>query len=98
VDRYAGLGKDARRTERARELLAAGIHPLTRLPLHVNAAPPDRVSPGLRCRDCSHRYLANNPHGDYWKCDQAAHQGGSEASDCRGWWSACRLFEQRITE
>lgn len=30
TDRYAGMGRDAKRTARALELLLTGVHPLTR--------------------------------------------------------------------
>lgn len=90
TDRYAGMGRDARRTAKALDLLLSGVHPLTRLPLHTDAAPTnDRAAAGLRCGTCTFRVSTSG-----WpKCARATHQGGSEASDCRRWWPACRLHQ-----
>jgi hypothetical protein len=53
------LSAGRRLTARQHVQLAAGIHPLTRGPLHPDAAPAEpRDAPGLRCGACAHRVLA----------------------------------------
>jgi hypothetical protein len=74
-------GRTANLTRRKLALLAAGVHPITRLPLL------DRVT---QCRDCVHvhrRHLAKV----YIKC--ALNPTRSEATDLRLWYPACVAFE-----
>lgn len=95
-DRFEGLGRDARRTLRLADLIASGINPGTRLPLHAQAA-KERVGAGLRCRDCSHLYRTGAGASDFLKCEEAGvrNSRGSWGPDMRAWWPACRVFEPR---
>jgi hypothetical protein len=94
VDPLAGLGQDARRTLRQAELIAAGVNPGTRLPLHEKAA-HGRDGDGLRCRDCTSFYRAAAGNHSFNKCEQNGprHDRGNWGPDVRGWWPACRAFE-----
>lgn len=78
------LSPDRRRTARQRDAIAAGVHPLTGLPLNPAAG---------TCGSCAHRYLRDR----YPKCD--ANNGGYEtrgpATDVRAWWPACPLHQPR---
>lgn len=91
-----GLGRDALRTLRQAELIAAGINPGTHRPLHAKAA-KGRVGPGLRCRDCRHLYRTAAGNSDFLKCEQAGQRNsrGSWGPDMRGWWPSCIRFEPR---
>lgn len=92
-DRFEGLGKDARRTLRQADQIAAGINPGSLLPLHAEAA-TGRDGPGLRCRDCRHLYRTGAGNSEFLKCDQVGqrHSRGSWGPDLRAWWPACRDF------
>lgn len=94
-DRFEGLGRDAARTLRQADRIAAGINPGTLLPLHADAA-QGRDSAGLRCRDCEYLYRTGAGNSSFLKCRQAAiYNGrGSWGPDMRGWWPACRAFER----
>lgn len=85
------LGEDARRTHRAAAALAAGRHPVSRLPLHPEAPPVgDRKAPGPRCGTCTH--LFRRVQGNtYLKCGQNA--TGGPATDLRAWWPACAAYQ-----
>lgn len=85
-------GHDARRTRRQRELVAAGIHPLTR----------QRARPELgTCGDCLHRRLVSYRNRSYPKCDAGTIPPGNDrpdtwpranhsgSTDVRAWWPAC---------
>lgn len=78
------------------------------LPLHVEAAPhDDRSAPGRRCGNCRFRRVIGHRAGSYPKCvrpgdgqsaesydlDGPPRVSHGEATDCRGWWSACRDHE-----
>ncbi len=95
-DKFAGLGRDARRTIHQADLIAAGYNPGTRLPLHSGAA-KDRTGPGLRCRDCKSIYRTGAGNKTFNKCQRAGecNSRGSWGPDMRGWWPACRAFEPR---
>lgn len=84
-DPYAGMGQDARRTAKRRELLAAGIQPATKLPL-------SNAHAGSTCGACAHawRKAVNSFAG--WKCDRAAARG-LDGPDIRKSWPACTLFQ-----
>lgn len=98
-DRFAGLGQDARRTLRQAELIAAGLNPGTRLPLHADAA-KERTAPGLRCRDCRFLYRTGAGNSEFWKCEQNGPRDspGNWGPDMRGWWPACRSFDAPARE
>jgi len=88
------LSAGRRLTRRRAAQLAAGIHPLTRGPLHPDAAPAEpRDAPGLRCGGCKWR-VAN--HLGYPKCGHpqtpASH---GPATDVRAYFPACPLHEAR---
>ena len=72
---------------RARNRIRVGMHPLGHTILHPAAPhdPADRTT-GPRCGGCVHRDPAGYP-----KCRLVG--GGSEATDCRAWWPACRFHE-----
>lgn len=77
------LSPDQRRTIRRNEMLAAGIHPTTKLPL--------RQLGGETCRTCAllrRRKLG----GTYWKCS-AVYMTGGPATDVRVSWPACTKWE-----
>lgn len=84
----ARLGEDARRTQRSLALLAAGRHPVSRLPLRDDAPPVDeRTAPGPRCRTCVHLVHDTGHAKTYLKCGQNI--TGGPATDLRAWWPAC---------
>ncbi|NKY47987.1 hypothetical protein [Nocardia cerradoensis] len=95
-DRFEGLGRDAARTLRQADTIAAGFNPGTRERLHRDAA-KDRTGSGLRCRDCRHLYRTGAGNSDFLKCEEAGVRNGrgSWGPDMRGWWPACRLFEPK---
>lgn len=111
------LSADRRRTQRQREQIDAGTHPLMGGPLHPMAAPevcsPDaaRNAP-YTCGSCRFRELMRWHDRAYPKCLRdlyRADQDGAAmvtrsvesitnlshgaATDCRGWWPACRFYE-----
>lgn len=77
---------DARRTRRRRELLAAGTHPTTRLPLRQPVGE-------VKCGDCVHHF-AYRASATYHKCDAVELTHGP-GSDVRVSWPACTKFEPR---
>lgn len=83
-------------TLRRLAMLAQGIHPLTRLPLHVEAPPvADQTAPGRRCGTCALR--SGNSHG-YQKCHLELDRAQSwlrhgAATDVRAWWPGCERHE-----
>ena len=92
TDPYEGMGQDARRTARQKDLIARGIHPATKLRLHPDWA----AGPGLRCGDCAHlwRKALYGRDKSFFKCSVAAH-GAQDGPDMREWWPACTAFEAR---
>ena len=86
-DPYEGMGQDARRTAKRRELLAAGIHPATKTRLSDAHA-------GKTCGDCAHAWRKSVNRFTGWKCDRAAAHG-LDGPDIRKSWPACTLFEER---
>jgi hypothetical protein len=103
------LSADRRRTQRQRELLHAGLHPLTaalgtHIPLHPNAAPADnRDAGGHRCGTCRHRQHTYGHATNYPKCAVGAEPGqhcyrwprysSGAGTDVRAWWPACTNYE-----
>ena len=85
--RIDGLSADAARTQRQRELLAAGEHPATGVAV--------TVGPSLQCAGCVHLHRVHRGNTKAYKCD--AHRLGmshSSASDVRVSWPACNWYEQ----
>lgn len=71
------LSADRRRTQRQREVIAQGVHPLSlavtpTLRLHPDA-PRDRDGDGPRCGDCRFRELDRYHNRTYPKCTAGAH-------------------------
>lgn len=69
------ISADRRRTERQKQAIRAGLHPLgvtlrAYMPLHPDAPadPFDPASPGVRCGGCHFRVLANHRNGTWPKC------------------------------
>lgn len=88
------LGADARRTLRQAALLADGLNPATRLPLHPQAAPPgDRQAEGLRCGGCAKLWRKNARGFEGFKCG-AVGTPRTDGPDARKWWSACILYRE----
>ena len=93
----AGESAGGSRARRQRELLAAGLHPLTLvlsrpLRLHPEAAPHDDLkAPGRRCGNCRFRRALQWGNRAYPKCTlgDGARASHGAATDCRAWWSAC---------
>lgn len=98
ADPASGLSAGRRLTLRQARDLEAGRHPLTRGPLHPDAAPAgDRESAGARCGTCRFRRAGTYPkcwHG--WSGQQGEappRLSHGPATDVRGWWPACRDYE-----
>jgi hypothetical protein len=88
------MSADRRRTQRQRDAVAAGVHPLTR-----TKARPDLGT----CGDCALRVVFGHHDRSYPKCTVGAVLDGPErspgpymtngaATDCRAWWPACDSF------
>ncbi|MEU8023739.1 hypothetical protein AB0B88_16140 [Micromonospora haikouensis] len=96
----APLSAGRRLTLRQAATLDGGRHPLTRGPLHPDAAPADdRRAPGHRCGTCQHRRPVGGTARSYPKCwhgwsgrpeDTPPRYSGGPATDVRAWWPACR--------
>lgn len=83
------LSPGARRTQRNKAMIAAGVHPATRQPIDVALG---------TCGTCAHAIRVTHNSRSYWKCD--LHRLGtsaSEASDIRSSWPACDRHESRST-
>jgi hypothetical protein len=74
---------EERRTARRRALLAAGIHPTTKVKLRTPA--------GETCSTCQH-LAARRLGRTYYKCDTVEITGGP-ATDVRLSWPACERWE-----
>lgn len=90
----------ARRTKRQKQGLAEGRHPLTRGPLHPDAAPhDDRSAPGARCGSCRLRQPGQDPKCHLRNADgQRPYVKRSNATDVRAWWPACVHYQQSEQE
>lgn len=79
------LSADRRRTLRQRELIEAGVHPLTRRKVNAD---PDR-----RCGNCWYRGLVDWHNRTYPKClnDRNGKPTHGAATDVRASWPACDL-------
>ena len=89
-DPYEGMGQNARRTAKRRELLAAGVHPASGV--RTSSAHADKT-----CGDCAHLWHKRAGNFAGWKCDQAARTraDGLDGPDMVKSWPACSLFEPR---
>lgn len=102
-----GLSADRRRTLRQAEHIAAGIHPLTRGPLHELASRHrDAASPKsdpFTCGSCWFREVIGHHNRSYPKCTfgltnemkyitASPRISASAATDVRAWWPACRDY------
>ena len=76
------LSADQKRTQRRQELLDAGIHPRTGLPLAEN---------GETCGTCLHHFV-RHVGSDFHKCDLTPPTRGP-ATDVRVSWPACTGWE-----
>lgn len=77
------LSAGARLTKRQHDLVASGVHPLTK-----TAARPDLGT----CGTCVHRVMQHGGASNYPKCDLSP-MSRSAASDIRAWWPACDRWE-----
>lgn len=112
VDPTAELSPGRRLTLRQAALIARGRHPLTRGPLHAEAAPgDDQDAEGRRCGNC--RFRVTRLWGDtakhYPKCSfgwdgrytsDPPRATRGPATDCRAWWPGCldHQYEPDTTE
>lgn len=90
-DPYAGLGHDARRTAKQRDMIAAGQHPATRLPLANN---------GRTCGDCEHFVIKDTGRRRRWfKCGKQLHGDPlwPIGTDLRKSWPACTAWAESNT-
>lgn len=97
------LSAGRQRTIRRLKELRARIHPITRLPLHAEAARiEDRKAVGRRCGNCVHR--SKNRYG-FPKCEHPGPEPSrfsprpyasfGAATDLPEWMPACELHEYR---
>lgn len=93
------MSADRARTARQHAQVAAGIHPLTRGPLHPDAPrdtnSTDRARP-TTCGTCAHRSTA----GRYPKCTllvfgKPIYVTNGPATDVRAWWPGCPDHEPK---
>lgn len=99
VDHPTGkdLSEGARRTALAMVSIARGVHPLTRLPLHSDAAPADdRQAPGARCAGCANKTKVGHNASTYLKCALVTETRGP-STDLRAWWPACTRYTPKET-
>ena len=83
-DPYEGMGHDAARTARRREMIAKGIHPATRLPLAGN---------GKTCGDCVHLWQKHMNTFSGWKCGLISRASQNDGPDMTRSWPACARFD-----
>lgn len=98
------MSADRRRTKRQADQIAAGIHPLTRGPIHALASRyRDADSPKgdpFTCGSCYFRESLTNRSRSYPKCTfgltaemkyltDSPRISASAATDVRAWWPAC---------
>lgn len=103
ADPTSGLSAGRRLTLRQAADLERGRHPLTRGPLHPDAAPADdRTAAGARCATCRFRRPVHGGARAYPKClhgwsgdprDEPPRCSNGPATDVRGWWPACRDYQ-----
>ena len=78
------LSADRLRTLRRKQMIEAGTHPLTLLPLIEDHT----------CKECVHVLRVYGGRRDYYKCSKAKQTHGP-GTDLRLKWPACSLFEER---
>lgn len=88
------LSADRRRTKRQADLIAGGIHPLTKRPIHRLASRHrDARSPKsdpFTCGSCYFREVLGYHGRAFPKCTlDESRVSHSAASDVRAWWPAC---------
>lgn len=89
------LSADRRRTLRQQAQIAAGVHPLTRGPIHRLASRHRDADAPKRdpftCGSCWFRSPQAGVSGTYQKCtaDDGARITRGPGSDVRAWWPAC---------
>lgn len=82
-----GLSPEARRNADNNALIEKGVHPATRRAL---------LGDGSRCRTCAHARGQGGVAGSYLKCLlHTRGVTGGPATDIRGKWPACLLYEPR---
>lgn len=79
------LSADVRRRLRQEDLLARGVHPITRLVLLVGTSET--------CGKCRFREVFSYHTRSYPKCEKGPITHGA-ATDVKAKWPACRLFER----
>lgn len=86
-DPTEGMGADAARTYRQRQMIEQGLHPATRLPL---------LSPRMErtCGGCVHLWFKHYRTFKGWKCDAAGNLD-RDSTDMRKWWPACIRWEPK---
>lgn len=77
-----GGGRDAKRTARNNAMIAAGVHPATKMSLRGD----DET-----CGSCAHA-ISRTHQRTYWKCDLLPITAGP-GSDIRKKWPACTKWE-----
>jgi hypothetical protein len=89
-DPYEGMGQDARRTARRRELLEQGIHPITKQPTR-----PDLGT----CGDCANLVVKDIGRARHWfKCRltlTVSHGSYPSGPDVRKSYPACTGFKSK---
>lgn len=91
-----GLSKGAQRTQRRYAAIDAGIHPLTRKPLHpdapTDASPTDGYLRPYTCGACAH--IVKRPKG--YKCGygDGKRMSDGEATTIFLWLPACTEYEE----
>jgi hypothetical protein len=90
------LSADRRRTKRQKDMLANGVHPITRQPLSTVE--------GATCGTCALRHQFGHRNKTYAKCTLGApdsqpqlgpHVTRSASSDVRAWWTACLSWQTK---
>lgn len=88
VEQPEKLSADRRRTQRQRDAVARGVHPLTGSPL--------ADEPEAKCGNCRFRELFDHHNKSYPKCtygDGLVRVTHSASSDVRAWWPGCSQHE-----
>lgn len=80
------LSADRRRTLRQQQMIANGVHPVTRRLLRPQ---------GGTCGDCAHLHGEHHHNRTYYKCDLTVVTNGA-ATDIRLSWPACNGYADTI--
>lgn len=84
-ERPEKLSADRRRTQRQRDDVARGVHPLMGGALATD--------PEAKCGNCVHRQVFGHHDRSFPKCDLTS-MSHCAASDCRAWWPGCTRHER----